>query len=66
MSDDLVSEDQFIEDAEKFADLSLTKRKHQRQGQDGKHLREQTEEQPSVVVNDSGVCLDVVYALLLF
>ena len=59
VSDDLVSEDQFSEAVEKFSDLSLTK---QQQGEDRKKLREQIEEQPSIVISGSGVCyFAVVY-----
>ena len=68
MSDDLASEDRFTDGAEKFADLSLRKHKQQQQqqGKDGKNLKEQTEEQPSIVVDDSGVCcFAVICAVLL-
>jgi len=58
VSDDLVSEDQFSEAGDKFADLSPIKhtQQQQQQRQDVKNLKEQTEEQPSIVVSGTGVC----------
>lgn len=66
-SDVLVSEDQFSEGGEKFADLSLMKRKQQQQQrQDVKNFKEHTEEQSSIVVNGSGVCcFAITFALFL-